>query len=123
MAPSESASAVTRVTGKTLPYFSLFLSAHSLSKHTKEHAQMKEEDRQGIESQRTPVERRAAAALQREKAGEPERVQVELKETEKQMKRRFKRKGGGEAAQETRRQGFKTRSHQRAARVAGPGIS
>ncbi|KAI5659380.1 hypothetical protein M9H77_28173 [Catharanthus roseus] len=111
MAPSESASTVTRVTDK-IP--SLFLSL-SLK-----------EDRQGTESQRTPAERRVATALQREKVGEPERVQVELKETEKQMKGRFKRKGGEEAAQETRRQGFKTRSHQRPARWSirtGPGIS
>ncbi|KAI5683921.1 hypothetical protein M9H77_05149 [Catharanthus roseus] len=96
MAPSEIVSAVTRVTGKPP---SLFLSVHSLSKHTKGHAKVK---RRPTRDRNTEKSSNNAT---REKAEEPERVQVELKETER------------------RGRGFKTRSHQRAARVAGPGIS
>ncbi|KAI5673869.1 hypothetical protein M9H77_14233 [Catharanthus roseus] len=61
------------------------------------------EDRQGIETQRTPAQREEQRQCRKgRKAEEPERVQLELKETERRMKRRSKEEE--ETAQETRRQ-------------------
>ncbi|KAI5683922.1 hypothetical protein M9H77_05150 [Catharanthus roseus] len=59
-----------------------FLSAHSLSKHTKGHAKVKRRPTRDRNTEKANTEKSSNNAT-REKAEEPERVQVELKETER----------------------------------------
>ncbi|KAI5676541.1 hypothetical protein M9H77_07491 [Catharanthus roseus] len=87
---SSGSAASRRLTGKPS---SLFLSAHSLSKHTNGHTKVKRRPARDRNTYNAGTEKSSSNAA-RDKAEQPERVQVELKETERSNEEMVKRRRG-----------------------------